>query len=500
MKLGTKFGTLFCAAALCALALGGGTAQAASHSDAPLIKLDPQANITDLYAFIGTNRAGVKVLNAVVQVHPFSEPGDGAIYDKFSPDARYSINITNPATGETFIRYDFQFSPVTSGYKRLDTVRSYGQIIALDAIGGQINHIDDVNQNYTQTYSVTRVGAFTTVQGTNLTIPPPNVGLRVTPSYDDPATGRAVSGATSYAGLDTLTREGVHDLASGETTFCGSRDDGFFADIPGVFDGLNPRILVQSAPITSPTNDPASGVDGFKGYNVQDYAIQIPISSLGLGSNPVVGVYASVSRPRVTLRLTTGEPSLSAGPFVQVNRMAVPGFNEIFVALRDKDRYNATSPTIDANSQTDSPRGFATYALNPELAKDLNTAYGTAFQETNRTDLRDIFIPDVLKVDTSTEPVRQSLSPGFSRLSRFGLDMTANGTPSGFPNGRRFGDDVVDILLTYVANGPNFLPASAPVGDDAPSNDIVFNQVFPYAATPHAGSANSKDSGTNIGG
>ena len=26
----------------------------ASHSDAPLIKQDPQANITDVYAFIGT--------------------------------------------------------------------------------------------------------------------------------------------------------------------------------------------------------------------------------------------------------------------------------------------------------------------------------------------------------------------------------------------------------------------------------------------------------------
>jgi len=35
------------------LAFVGGTADAASHSDAPLIKQDPQANLTDVYAFVG---------------------------------------------------------------------------------------------------------------------------------------------------------------------------------------------------------------------------------------------------------------------------------------------------------------------------------------------------------------------------------------------------------------------------------------------------------------
>ena len=34
--------------------LSGLTMQAASHSDAPLIKQDPQANLTDVYAFVGT--------------------------------------------------------------------------------------------------------------------------------------------------------------------------------------------------------------------------------------------------------------------------------------------------------------------------------------------------------------------------------------------------------------------------------------------------------------
>nr|MDQ2694171.1 DUF4331 domain-containing protein [Pseudomonadota bacterium] len=101
--------------ALCTtLTLSGGPAWAASHSDAPLIKQDPQANITDVYAFVGSryDDPTEQVLNVIVHVRPFSEPGDGVIYDRFADDALYSIHIADPLTGETAIRYDFQFSDV----------------------------------------------------------------------------------------------------------------------------------------------------------------------------------------------------------------------------------------------------------------------------------------------------------------------------------------------------------------------------------------------------
>ena len=103
-------------------------ALAASHSDAPLIKQDPQANLTDVYAFIGTkyDDASVKMLNVIVHVRPFSEPGDGPHYDRFADDARYTIHLANSMTGESVIRYDFRFSSVNSGHKNLDTILSYG--------------------------------------------------------------------------------------------------------------------------------------------------------------------------------------------------------------------------------------------------------------------------------------------------------------------------------------------------------------------------------------
>ena len=463
-----------------AATLVAGTAWAASHSDAPLIKQDPQANLTDVYAFVGGryDDPNVKVLNVIVHVRPFSEPGDGVIFDRFAEDVRYSIHITNPNTGKTAMRYDFKFSRVNPLFpprlKNSFTILSYGRGTEI----GPIQDVGDARQNFTQTYSVSKFkGERHRPIGRDFLTPPPNVGKRTTPFYNDDD-GRPISGAASFDALDRYTQQTVYATPSGEVVFAGPRDDGFFADTPGIFDLLDPRILGDDL------GQGGDGVDGFKGFNVLAYAMQIPLDLLGDVPNyPRVGVYASVSRRRFTVVSSAHEP-FGSGEFVQVNRMGNPLFNEVLVALQDKDRYNRTSPTDDSK--------FAKYALNPELAVLLNATFSTSFQTTNRTDLAGIFIPDVLRIDTSTEPVHLAGQPGFNRLSVFGGDTTANGTPSGWPNGRRLGDDVVDIALTAIASGPSFSTITA-VGDNINANDEPYNQVFPYSATPNAGPTNRKD-------
>lgn len=129
--LATQAGKLVAGVFLAATALlaPAPTVLASSHSDAPLIKLDPQANLTDVYTFVRTRASGERVLVVEVSVRPFSEPGDGAAYEAFSDDARYSIHIANPATGAEIQRYDFQFSPVSTNgnYKNLNTILRYGR-------------------------------------------------------------------------------------------------------------------------------------------------------------------------------------------------------------------------------------------------------------------------------------------------------------------------------------------------------------------------------------
>ena len=468
------------------LVLSSALAWAASHSDAPLIKQDPQANITDVYTFIGTkyNDATQKMLNVIVHVRPFSEPGDGVIYDRFADDALYSLHITNPTTGQTLLRYDFRFSDVnpltTPRLKNPNTILSYG----LGTAAGPIETVGGPTQNYTQVYTVTRNG---TSIGSNLTAPP-NVGRRTTPFYNDSTTGKAISGAANFSDLDGYTQQTIRELPTGEVVFAGPREDGFFADTPAIFDLLDGRILDNNGNTGDGLGQDGGGVDGFQGFNVLAYAIQIPVSSLPafpytdpfFGQATGVGVYASVSRQRITLRKTDGDP-VHSGPWIQVNRMGNPLFNELLVTLKDKDRYNRTSPTGDANPTA----GFKTYAENPEVAFLLNFVFGTSFATTGRDDLVAVYIPDVLRVNTMTDPVTLAGQTGFSRLGFLGKDTTS-GVNSGWPNGRRLGDDVVDIALTAVASGPSYSTITI-VGDNVAANDQVYHQVFPYSATPHAG-------------
>ncbi len=56
------------------------------------------------------------------------------------------------------------------------------------------------------------------------------------------------------------------------------------------------------------------------------------------------------------------------------------------------------------------------------------------------------------------------------------------GDTAGFPNGRRLGDDVVDIELQVVAG---FLKGNkVPLGDGVDQNDKPFLSTFPYLAAP----------------
>jgi hypothetical protein len=227
----------------------------------------------------------------------------------------------------------------------------------------------------------------------------------------------------------------------------------------------------------------------------------VPVSELG-GDQQIVGVYATTERRRVQILREEGDQSQSR--FVQVARQGNPLFNEGLVAIADKDLYSRTDPTRDRDL-------FAKYALNPELARLINQIVfggnGPA-PETDRTDIAAIFIPDLIKVDLSTDGVRfagggpghptNPDDPGFSRLGIFGGDILVSQiqpgfgggvVPGGWPNGRRFGDDVVDIAVTALISDLRVSPPiiRGPAGDGVDHNDMAYNKVFPYESTPQNG-------------
>lgn len=440
------------------------SAYAASHNDAPLIHADPGANITDIYTFIGMN-GNQKVLNVIMTMNPLEDPGDGVNYYRFGTDILYSIHVERPIMqggspvfrGNTTYRYDFRFS---NDLKNENTILSYG----LGTEAGAINTTGDNRQNLTQSF---RVGSTVLGMGPSFQVPPVNVGPRTTPNYYDVG-GIEIQGATSEAELDSYTRNAIYTLNDGTRVFCGQREDGFYADVAGIFDLLGVR---------------NPGIDLFGGYNLHAIALQIPVSNLVQGNQPqMLGVFGTTSRRKVTVLGANG--ANNSGPWTQVGRMGNPLFNETLVALKDKDRYNMLSPQRDSTE-------FRGYAETPELAGLLNFVFGTTFETQNRSDLVGFFIPDVIKVDTSTAAVPLSGQASFNRLSVFGGDTIFSPTqnteiPSGWPNGRRLGDDVVDIALTAIASGPSYTTIT-PLGDNVNSNDAAYHMVFPYAGTPWGG-------------
>jgi hypothetical protein len=455
-------------------------AYASSHMDAPLITLDPAANTTDVYAFV-QDENGVKTLVTALGVYPFEEPGIGPNKYNFDPNVLYEIHVAlgrDLAAGRPTLSYQFQFK---TEFKNKKTI--------LQSYLGVVQDVGDAAQNLTQTYSVTKVdhrSGDRTPLGTGI-VPPNNQGI-ATPYYNqgDNGENRAREGVATDAELDRYTKQSVTNLAHGYTAFAGQRDDGFYSDVQAIFDLLQLR---------SPAKDSQGG------FNLHLMALSIPVSELG-GDQQSVGVYATTSRKQVKL-FPKGRDDDDGG-WVQVARQGNPLFNEGLVAIADKDIYSRTGPWVDTIL-------FRKYALNPELAKLINLI---VFQgngpapETNRTDIAGIYIPDVIKVDLSTGPCRLAgngtftgANPddaGFSRLGIFGGDTLTStiqpgfggGTiPGGWPNGRRFGDDVVDIAVTALISDLRTSPPiiRGPAGDNVNWNDMAYNKAFPYESTPQNG-------------
>jgi Domain of unknown function (DUF4331) len=465
------------AAAFLALTALPIASRASSHMDAAMTTLNPAENSTDIYAFVSM-KGGVKYLTTAFALYPFEEPGIGPNRYNFDDKVLYQIHVAtgaNVAKGNPSLSYEFRFN--TTFKNQNSFAPSY---IA------PVNMVDDAGQNLTQRYTVTKVdwkNYRRTLLFANNIVPPNNQGL-VTRFYNqgDNGENRAKEGVAAANMLDRYTQATIYSNRLGYMVFCGQRDDGFYADVQSVFD-LDPTFGGPNKPF-----------DSQGGFNVHTIVLNIPLAELG-GDQQSVGVWATTSRPFITV-LRTDKPPINLIPWVQVGRQGNPLFCELFVGEKDKDKYNRQSPNRDAID-------FAKYALTPQLAAVVGAP---ANLQTNRTDIAGIFIPDLIKVDLSTGPARLAggKNPGavpddagFSRLSIFGGDTLVskiqpgfgNGTVSGgWPNGRRFGDDPVDIGVIALLSDLRVSPPQIFTGsnniDRVTSNDIGYNKVFPYAATP----------------
>jgi hypothetical protein len=439
---------------LSGMGLGLALPQASSHREAPLISQDPLADNTDVYAFVSPNRPDRVTL--IANFIPLEAPYGGPNFFKFDDNVLYEIMVDNDGDAVEDVTYQFRF--------RTD-VRNPNTFLYNT---GTITSLDSPAFNVRQFYSVTEIngprrrgpGA---VLADNLPTPPVNVGFQSTPNYD------------------ALAAAAIRQLPNGIQVFAGQRDDPFFVDL-NVFD------LLAVPPVDTNNSDSVAG------FNVHTIAIEVPITELtsnGLrpsspgDSNAVIGIWSTTSRPSVTNRGNGQEKHNSH--FVQVSRLGQPLVNEVVIPRGVKDVFNSLEPTGDAAALS--------FVTDPEVPKLLAALFGIQSPPAPRNDLVTIFLTgipglnqppnvrpsEMLRLNVAIQP-----SPNPNPLGVLGGDL------AGFPNGRRLGDDVVDIALRVMAGATPLTPGfnrgiNAQLGDGVSGNDKPFLTTFPFVPSPAAG-------------
>jgi len=290
-----------------------------------------------------------------------------------------------------------------------------------------------------------------------------------TPMDDIGPRQQAFAGVKNYEASAEATI--VHK--NGVAIFAGQRDDPFFADVGAIFD-----LVAFRKPGT--TGNKGGGKDFLSGYNVHTIALQIPISQVDNATH-TIGVWSSTDRQDVVVN------GVVQKGWTQVSRLGEPLVNEVVIPTGLKDLWNRTSPADDAQ--------FERFYKTPILAAVMNKLYKVGAPATNRSDLVAVLGTGIPKVTytgpTFADELRINLSiPPSAHPNRMGV---LGGDNAGFPNGRRLGDDVVDIEEQAVAGF--LLGHKVPLGDGVNGNDEPYLTHFPYVAPPHQGYADTKATG-----
>ncbi len=240
------------------------------------------------------------------------------------------------------------------------------------------------------------------------------------------------------------------DATSGVSFFAGLTDDPFYFDIVGF------NRFVASVLAAKPDAKALQRArDSFAGYNIHMIALSVPASLLRGSAGNVIGVNGVTLRKVKSTRRKNGELKTS-GKLVQLDRMATPAVNTALIPFARKNEYNASTPEDDAKGK---------FADN--IVATL-TALGTSKDNINTLASVAVTKGDYLRLDLSAK--NNSVGEG-ERATTPGY--------TGFPNGRRFGDDTIDVLLYFISN------QTLTTGDSVDKNDVSLGKSFPFVAPPN---------------
>jgi hypothetical protein len=503
-------------------------ANASSHREAPFIGKYPQVDATDFYMFMGYEPGREDYVTLIANYIPVQAPYGGPNYFPLDSNALYEIHIDNDGDVTEDITFQFRFSdnlpdtgviPLTIGDKSVTSV--------LRNVGG-ISAGSEPGLSHSESYTLTMVtGDRRTGTATQLS----NAAGNAT-SFRKPFdySGTKTFGTGNY---ETYARSFIHDItvpgcAQNARVFVGQRHEAFKLALGEVFD------LVNFVPVEGDSSPGAGDGNGFPGgvtqdaerntlarNNVTSLALEIHKDCLG-GSEGIIGGWTSASLRQATIlnpSSTFEKPEVVGGAWTQVSRLGSPLVNELVIGYDKKDLFNNSHPSSDTQFLD-----FVTHPVLPAIVDTLfrdavNTTLGTSIENLApsnlpRTDLVAAFLTGfsgVNQFSAATPGEMLRLNTGITptaRNAQQNLGLAA-GDLAGFPNGRRPGDDTVDIALRVVMGalcydlplgaagaGVNLgfcAPGDAPIGnvaltDGAPLDATELNNSFPYLLTPYPGS------------
>ncbi|MEH2419992.1 MAG: DUF4331 domain-containing protein [Nostoc sp.] len=231
--------------------------------------------------------------------------------------------------------------------------------------------------------------------------------------------------------------------------FVGTRKDPFFFDLEQFFK-IIPDRNYSLQPNPSPPfqvlsfRPPGQAQDTLAPFNVHSIIVELPRQQLGSGK---IGVWITTSVETPTLR----NPN-----FAQIERLAVPALNELFMDFQAHNNSNIQTPTQDASNQSQFIRAFVNAIGRPQGIADAVIS---------------VAIPDVIQADLSK-----------SNGSYFGTQLGNNF------GGRRLKDDVIDVTASVVfGNAVTGITTGEIPGltsDNVGPNDANFLPTFPYLGNP----------------
>jgi hypothetical protein len=472
---------------------------ASSHREAPFISQNPSVDGTDLYLFRSYEPGRENFVTMVADYIPLQDPPGGPIFFPMNQNALYEIHVDNVGDGKEHLTFQFQFK---NELNEIALPVGDKQVSIPLINGGPIDAVKSPNLQLRETYTVTLVRGDRR-SGSRQEVTNAAGGGNV---FDKPADNIGNKSIPDYPAYAARHIYGINIPGCGTPgkMFVGQRKEPFVINVGEALDLLNIKApAVELAP-----NAERAAKDDLARKNVTAIALEVPISCLKNGAEPVIGAWTTASVRQGRL-VNPSPPSgvftatKEGGPWAQVSRLGMPLVNELVIGLKDKDKFNASRPGGDAQ--------FLSYVTNPTLATVIESQFSSAGVKAPtkfpRNDLVSAFltgIPGLNKPANVTPSEMMRLNTDIAPKAKGAQNRLGviGGDTAGFPNGRRPGDDVPDIELRVVMgklctlNDPasfGCVPTDAPSGtlqftDGAFTDDSNYDAAFPYLRTPLAGS------------